>query len=101
MGRIRRVRPSAGLVVAMVALIAALGGVAAAGPIRKALTRTKVVTIADQEISSKAPGLSVSHAKTADTAGSASSANHATQADNAGFAANAGALDGSTDNELA
>jgi hypothetical protein len=89
MERTRPGRPSAGLVIAIVALVAALGGVAAAGPIRKALTRTKVVAIADQEIVKSAPGLSVSHAETAgkatsaDRAGSAGNADHASQADNA------------------
>jgi len=71
----RRFHPSPGLVVAVVALVAALGGVAIAGPIAhqsKGLTTKKVTSIAtsvaDSEIAAKAPGLSVKSAGSAQTA---------------------------------
>jgi hypothetical protein len=54
-------RPSPAMLVAMAALIVALGGTAVAGGV---LNKKKVNTI----ITNRAPGLSVSHAKTADSA---------------------------------
>jgi hypothetical protein len=60
MKRILR-RPSPAMVIAIVALIAALGGTAVAGGV---LNKKKVNNI----ITNRAPGLSVSHAKTADSA---------------------------------
>jgi hypothetical protein len=54
-------RPSPAMVIAVVALIAALGGTAVAGGV---LNKKKVNNI----ITNRAPGLSVSHAKTADSA---------------------------------
>jgi hypothetical protein len=57
-------RPSPAMVIAIVALIAALGGTAVAGGFT---TKKKVNNI----ITNRAPGLSVSNAKTADTAGKA------------------------------
>src|SRR4051794_30803487 len=59
-------RPSPAMVVAIVALIAALGGTAVAGGV---LNKKKVNKI----ITNRAPGLSVLHAKTADSANNASS----------------------------
>jgi hypothetical protein len=58
-------RPSPAMGVAIVALIVALGGTAIAGGV---LNKKKVNKI----ITNRAPGLSVSHAKTADSATSAS-----------------------------
>jgi hypothetical protein len=57
-------RPSPAMVVAIIALIAALGGSAIAGGV---LNKKKVNKI----ITNRAPGLSVSHAKSADTASTA------------------------------
>jgi hypothetical protein len=69
--------PSPGLVIAVVALIAAFSGAALAGPAHKLLTKRKVVQIADQEIASKASGLSVKHATSADSATDAAHAQSA------------------------
>jgi hypothetical protein len=60
-------RPSPAMIVAIVALIAALGGTAIAGGV---LNKKKVNKI----ITNRAPGLSVAHAKSADSATSAGSA---------------------------
>ena len=84
MHRFKR-RPSPAMVVAMIALIAALAGTAiAAAPVTKK-TVNKI-------INNRAPGLSVSHAKTADTA---TSANNATTLNNlnANDLATAGSFD--------
>jgi hypothetical protein len=59
-------RPSPAMIVAIIALIAALGGTAIAGGV---LNKKKVNKI----ITNRAPGLSVAKAKTADSAGSAQS----------------------------
>ena len=56
-------RPSPAMVVAIVALIAALGGTAVAGG---ALNKKKVKNISNNQITQRAPGLSVSSAKSAD-----------------------------------
>ena len=56
-------RPSPAMVVAIVALIAALGGTAIAGG---ALNKKKVKNISNNQITQRAPGLSVSSAKSAD-----------------------------------
>jgi hypothetical protein len=72
----RRKRPSPATVLACAALIVALGGTAVAGGV---LNKKKVNKI----ITNRAPGLSVSHAKTADSASSASSANSANSANSA------------------
>ena len=73
--RINRL-PSPAIVVAVAALVAALGGAAVAQPVaNKAVTKKKVKKIADKEIAKKAPGLSVAHADTADTADTATNAN--------------------------
>jgi hypothetical protein len=61
-------RPSPAMVVAIVALIAALGGTAVAGGV---LNKKKAKKIANSAITKRAPGLSVAHAKSADSAGSA------------------------------
>jgi hypothetical protein len=63
-------RPSPGLLVAVLALVAAVAGTAVAGPgaTTSKLTKKKVVEIADQEINKLAPGLSVAHAGTANSA---------------------------------
>jgi hypothetical protein len=58
-------RPSPAMVIAVVALIVALGGTAIAGG---ALNNKKVKNISNNQITQRAPGLSVSHAKTADSA---------------------------------
>ena len=71
-------RPSPAMVVAMVALIAALGGTAIAGGV---LNKKKVNNI----ISNRAAGLSVLKAKSAD---SATNATNATSANTAGSARN-------------
>jgi hypothetical protein len=80
LARIKRV-PSPALVISVIALIVAVGGGTFA---IAALSRPKVVRIskrtANKQITTRAPGLSVLHAQTADTA---TNANHATSADNA------------------
>jgi hypothetical protein len=69
--------PSPAMLVAIVALAAALCGTAAAGAL---LNKKKVNRI----ITRRAPGLSVNHAKTADSATVAGSANSAAEATSAG-----------------
>jgi hypothetical protein len=64
-------RPSPAMVIAIVALIAALGGTAIAGG---ALNKKKVKNIANNQITNRAPGLSVASAKNADNATTANSA---------------------------
>jgi hypothetical protein len=60
MNGVRFRRPSPALLVAAAALVAALAGTAAAGPVaKKAVTSKKVKKIADKEIKKKAPNLSV------------------------------------------
>jgi hypothetical protein len=59
-------RPSPALVLAVVALVAALGGTAAAGGI---VTKKKAKKIADSEITRLAPFLSVAKSKVADSSG--------------------------------
>ncbi len=79
-------RPSAAFIVAVVALCFAVVGSAIAGTdaSKKALSKSQVKKIAkkqaDKEINKKAPGLSVAHATSADTATSATSATTATNA---------------------
>jgi hypothetical protein len=110
--RIRARRPSPALVVAILALVAALAGTAVAEVATTAKLNKKekkqVKKIARKQIKKLAPGLSVSHADTADTADSAdtaTNANHANSADTANqantatsaqTAANAQALSGNT-----
>ena len=69
-------RPSPAIVVAVLALVAAVAGTAVAGPgaSTSKITKKKVTKIADKEIKKLAPGLSVAHADTADTANTAGNA---------------------------
>jgi len=64
-------RPSPAMLVAIAALIVALGGTAVAGGV---LNKKKVKNISNNQITQRAPGLSVSHATTADSATNAGSA---------------------------
>src|SRR5215211_2535000 len=82
---IKELRPSPGLLVAVLALVAAVAGTAVAGPAATTskLGKKKVAKIADQEINKLAPGLSVAHAESAN---SAIHANTATDAENAASA---------------
>jgi hypothetical protein len=63
-------RPSPALLVACAALVVALAGTAVAAPdiATKAITKSKVKQIAKKQINKAAPGLSVDHANTADSA---------------------------------
>jgi hypothetical protein len=78
-------RPSPAMGVAIVALIVALGGTAIAGGV---LNKKKVNKI----ITNRAPGLSVSHAKTADSASTADSAKSLTSPENLKLPCPAGTL---------
>jgi hypothetical protein len=74
MRRLKQARPSAALIVAVVALIAALAGTAiASDPVATTskVTKKKVKKIADKRINKAAPGLSVAKAEKAETAESA------------------------------
>ncbi len=73
-------RPSPAMVIAIVALIAALGGTALAGGF---VTKKKAKKIARNQVNKLAPGLSVASAKHADSATSADSAKHADSATSA------------------
>jgi len=89
--QISALRPSAAIVVAVLALVAALAGTAVAGRdvSTSAVSKKKVKKIAKKQavkqINELAPGLSVAHADTAETAETADTAN---------IAANANALGG-------
>jgi len=63
-------RPSPAMVVAIVALIAALGGTALAGGV---INKKKAKKIANNVVTQRAPGLAVASAKSADTANTAQS----------------------------
>jgi hypothetical protein len=78
-------RPSPGMLVGVLALVAAVVGTAVAGPTATTskLGKKKVVKIADQEINKLAPGLSVAHAESANTANTATSADNADSANSA------------------
>ena len=97
-------RPSPAMIVAAMALIIALAGTAMAAPtaIKSILNKKEkkqVKNISKNQINALAPGLSVKHANSADTATSADTAKRAdaaTNADTAANAANAAALSGST-----
>lgn len=67
---LRGPRPSPALIVAALGLVLALGGTAIAAPdfVAKKVTKSKVRQIAKKQINKAAPGLSVDHATTADTA---------------------------------
>jgi hypothetical protein len=94
--RIRESLSSPGLLVGVLALVAAVAGTAVAGPgaTTGALTKSKVKKIAAQQVNALAPGLSVAHARSADTATNATAADSAAQADSATNALNADELDG-------
>lgn len=93
-----RPAPTPAMVVAIAALLAALGGTAVAGVAtiskltksEKKQVRRIAAAQADRRISSRAPGLSVSHAKSADAAASAETARTAADAGHAGTADQAG-----------
>jgi hypothetical protein len=95
MRRLTRTRPSPALVVAVVALVAALVGTAvAADPVATTARLDKkekkqAKKIARKQIRKLAPGLSVDHANTADSATNAQNADNATNAQNADNATNA------------
>jgi hypothetical protein len=76
-------RPSPAMVIAIVALIAALGGTAIAGGV---INKKKAKNIANNAITQRAPGLSVASAKNADNATNAGNANTANTAKNVFFA---------------
>jgi hypothetical protein len=85
-GRIRRL-PSPALVISAIALIFAIGG----GTFAIASSdNAKDKKIANQQITKRAPGLSVNHANSADSATTATNAGHASSADSATTATNAG-----------
>ncbi len=110
-GRIGPSRPSAAIIVAVLAVVAALAGTAVAGPdtSTSAVSKKKVKKIArkqaikqinalapgiaDEQINKRAPGLSVAHADSAESAASAANAVTATNAANAANAANADQAD--------
>jgi hypothetical protein len=73
-------RPSPAMVVAVVALIAALGGTAVGAAF---ITKKQSKKIAANQVNKLAPGLSVASAKNADSANTANSANTATTAGSA------------------
>jgi hypothetical protein len=73
-------RPSPAMIVAIVALIAALGGTAVAGGF---ITKKKAKNIANNVVTQRAPGLSVASAKNADHATNADNATNATTANKA------------------
>jgi hypothetical protein len=79
-------RPTPGVIVAALALVAAVAGTAlAADPVEStsAVSKKKVKKIAAKQVNKLAPGLSVAHASTADSATTADSANTANTADSA------------------
>jgi hypothetical protein len=75
MKSISRKRPSAAMIVAVLALSLGLGGSAIAGS--GVLSKGKVKTLANKQITKRAPGLAVASAKTADTAGRATNVHSA------------------------
>src|SRR5262245_7307969 len=85
--------PSAAIVVAVAALVAALAGTAVAGEDARisAITKKKVKSIVTKRSDALAPGLSVAHADSADTA---TSAQTATRAQSATTAQNANTVGG-------
>lgn len=69
MSRLSSKRPSAGVMIGLLALVMAIGGVAVAAPVyHSKITKAMVRSIADQEIASLAHGLSVKSASTANAA---------------------------------
>jgi len=83
-------RPSPAMVVALVALIAALGGTAVGATV---LSKKKVKKISNNQITKRAPGLSVA------SAGTANSAKNATTADKASNVLSASVGGGCTVNQ--
>jgi hypothetical protein len=82
-------RPSAGVIIGMLALVMAIAGPAIAGPATKnTLTKRQVTAIAANEIHKLAPSLSVKRARTADAANTANTANTASTANTAKIATN-------------
>jgi hypothetical protein len=71
----RAARPTAAMVIAILALVAGVSGVVVAGPIaKKAVTAEKARKIADREITKLASGLSVANADNANNAANAANA---------------------------
>ena len=91
--RATRRRPSPALMIAVAALAAALAGTAVADPTgsASAVSKRKVKRIAKKQVNKLAPGLSVAHADSANSAGTADTAKSAGIAN---VAANADKLDG-------
>ena len=83
-----RSRPSPAMIVAVLALTLALAGSAIAAPdasltaLSKAQVKRIAKKVANKQITKRAPGLSVAHAKTADNATNAQNATNATNATN-------------------
>ena len=79
MSRFSGKRPSAGLIVGVLALVMAIAGTAVAVPANNTkITKAMIRTIADNEINKLAPTLSVAGARSARTANTANSAKIAT-----------------------
>jgi hypothetical protein len=79
MKSISRKRPSAAMIVAVVALSLGLGGsaIAGSGVLTKKQVKTVAKTVANKQITKRAPGLAVASAKSADTAGRATNVHSA------------------------
>jgi hypothetical protein len=93
--RIRR-PPSPALVISTIALVVAVGGGSFALATAGRKDKKIVKRVANQQITRRAPALSVKHARTADNAGHASTADnavHAVNADNANDAGHASTAD--------
>jgi hypothetical protein len=84
-GAAKATRSGTAILVAVAALVAAVAGTAIADDqgASTAVSKKKVKKIAKKQINKLAPGLSVAHARTADSATSAKTANRATAADRA------------------
>lgn len=94
-------RPSAAMIVAVLALALGLGGSAVAGS--GVLTKKQVKTVSNKQISKRAPRLAVASAKRADTAKSADtarSADAAKSADTSGRATNVHAANVNADGSV-
>lgn len=86
MKKFRLSRPSPAMVVAVLALVFAMGGTALAVVGLNAKQKRQVRSLANQQINAKASGLSVAKAKNATHADSADSANNANNANTVGNA---------------
>ena len=82
MSKLRRNRPSAGVIIGLLALVVAIAGTAIASAPQGKITKDKVKTI----VQNLAPSLDVNSANTANTANSANTADSAKTADMAGSA---------------